>query len=106
MYVPWAWFLVPEDAVVQLRVFVGCSWTHPMGWEPTDPGKVVAAVRLTRRRPPERRVRDNERSHNCLLAGVVVRPSSVLIAPAGAALRGSLAAPVHYSSVSFMSRRI
>lgn len=34
----------------------------------------------------------------------MVRPSSVLIAPAGAALRGLLAAALHYSSVFVMSR--
>jgi hypothetical protein len=78
MYVPWARFLVPADVVAQLPVFVACSWTHPMGREPTGPGKAAAVVRLTRTRPAERQVRNNGGSHNCLLSGVVVRPSSVL----------------------------
>jgi hypothetical protein len=41
-----------------------------------------------RMHPFRRRVRHNIGSHNCLCEGVVVRPSSMFPASAGAALRG------------------
>lgn len=59
-------------------------------------GRAVCSVGYTRIYPRKRRVRHNEGSHNCLVQGVVVRPSSVLAHRRGPPTR-MRSARTHYS---------
>jgi len=96
------WIWVPTAA---RAVFVRRSQPAPIGRGAARNGQAFVCARSAYSHPHSRGVRDNRRSHNCLFAGVVVRPSSVLVAPAGAALRGSLAAGPDYSLVMLKSRQ-